>query len=241
MKAFLNKPSLKAAILKEIRRHQKEDMIIQGQYGPVDCDEKWKGCAVGCTLHSLDIITKKRKDGDNYYGDNFGNDDIEYGDYSRYEKELGIPQELARLEDNIFEALSSKKEYIKWPEQFIQAIPVGADLRNIHYMIGIELFKREVMRSKGYPEFIFDIIKKETIALCDKILAKRTLTQKDSNTLSKTIDWLQDNCSALLYFSLEEKDYLDIADEKELSEILLQQLKNIKQGSSRNGVFKGFY
>jgi hypothetical protein len=60
-----------------------------------------KGCAVGCTIHS--------------------------GDHSAYETELGIPRILARLEDGIFESLSNGRA-VEWPEQFLNASKVGADL-----------------------------------------------------------------------------------------------------------------
>jgi hypothetical protein len=60
-----------------------------------------KGCAVGCTIH--------------------GNEHV------RYEKELGIPRILARLEDGIFEGLPNG-EAMAWPERFLEAISVGADL-----------------------------------------------------------------------------------------------------------------
>jgi hypothetical protein len=64
-----------------------------------------KGCAVGCTVHS--------------------------GDHMAYESELGIPVELAYAEDHIFESLPNGKA-LMWPERFLQAIPVGVDLRATH-------------------------------------------------------------------------------------------------------------
>jgi len=66
--------------------------------------EKGKGCAVGCTLHS--------------------------GEHLAFETELGIPQVLARLEDEIFEGLPNElaKEF---PLQFLSAITVGADLLKV--------------------------------------------------------------------------------------------------------------
>jgi hypothetical protein len=67
--------------------------------------EDGKGCAVGCTVHS--------------------------GEHAAYEKELGIPIELAYLEDRIFETLPNGKALL-WPERFLQAIPVGVDLRATH-------------------------------------------------------------------------------------------------------------
>ena len=63
--------------------------------------EKGKGCAVGCTIH----------------GD----------DHSQYEVELGIPRLIARLEDRIFEGMNLADAKL-WPERFLSAIPVGADL-----------------------------------------------------------------------------------------------------------------
>jgi len=63
--------------------------------------EGGKGCAVGCTIHS--------------------------GDHAAYEVELGIPRIIARLEDGIFEALPNGRSKL-WPEQFLSAPPVGADL-----------------------------------------------------------------------------------------------------------------
>jgi len=66
--------------------------------------ENGKGCAVGCTL-------------ENY-------------DHSRYPIELGIPEWLARVEDTIFEGLPSQVAK-GWPKQFLEAIPVGANLERV--------------------------------------------------------------------------------------------------------------
>ena len=63
--------------------------------------EDGKGCGIGCTVHS--------------------------GSHAAYEKELGIPRILARLEDGIFESLSNGRSKL-WPEQFLSAIEVGQDL-----------------------------------------------------------------------------------------------------------------
>ena len=72
--------------------------------------EDGKGCAVGCTIHS--------------------------SNHASYEKELGIPSELAYLEDFIFEDLPNARAMM-WPEQFLAAIPVGADLSMVchHWLL----------------------------------------------------------------------------------------------------------
>jgi hypothetical protein len=63
-----------------------------------------RGCAVGCTL-------------ENY-------------NHKQYEVELGIPEWLAWLEDNLFEGMT-KEDALAWPANFLKAINVGADLNKI--------------------------------------------------------------------------------------------------------------
>ena len=60
-----------------------------------------RGCAVGCTIHG--------------------------SDHDKYETALGIPRQLAHIEDDLFEAMPLKNA-IEWPGKFLAAIPVGADL-----------------------------------------------------------------------------------------------------------------
>ena len=52
---------------------------------------------------------------------------LESNQHSRYEEELGIPRQLAYLEDRIFEGLPWK-EAKGFPFAFLTSIPVGADL-----------------------------------------------------------------------------------------------------------------
>ena len=66
--------------------------------------EGGKGCAVGCTIHG--------------------------SDHSKYEVQLGIPTELAYLQDALFEALPDV-EAQHFPLQFLEAIPLGADLSRV--------------------------------------------------------------------------------------------------------------
>ncbi|HZZ20295.1 MAG TPA: hypothetical protein VFE25_13040, partial [Opitutaceae bacterium] len=100
--AFFNDPTRKEHYLARIEQHAKADELRQGfGYWKEDDDGHYRGCAVGCTLHS--------------------------SNHSAYETELGIPRALAHLEDQIFENLS-KKDAMKWPKIFLEAVPVGADL-----------------------------------------------------------------------------------------------------------------
>ena len=68
--------------------------------------EDGKGCAVGCTIHS--------------------------GRHEDYETELGIPSQLARIEDGIFESLPNELA-LEWPEKFLQSIPVGVNLMAVYW------------------------------------------------------------------------------------------------------------
>lgn len=84
--AFHNNPAIKAKLLSDLEEHARLDRIVHGRYW-----QNGKGCAVGCTLHSMGV-----KDG-------------QTSDHSLYETKLGIPQVIARLEDRIFEGLGNGK------------------------------------------------------------------------------------------------------------------------------------
>ena len=68
--------------------------------------EDGKGCAVGCTIHS--------------------------NQHKAYETELGLPEWLARLEDQIFEGLSNENAK-KFAVDFLLSIPVGKDLESVKW------------------------------------------------------------------------------------------------------------
>lgn len=101
MLAYHNDPKIKSKYLHRVRAHRKADEIVQS-YG------YWKngrGCAVGCTIH----------------GDT----------HKSYETELGIPEELAFLEDHFFENMKSA-EAKEWPARFLKSIRPGANLSRVY-------------------------------------------------------------------------------------------------------------
>jgi hypothetical protein len=64
--------------------------------------------------------------------------------HAAYEDEMGIPRSLACLGGNFFQSLTYK-ESLQWPEQFLKAIPVGADLSMVwpqfaHWLLVDEKF-----------------------------------------------------------------------------------------------------
>ena len=86
--------------------------------------ENGKGCAIGCTLEAYD--------------------------HSLYPIELGIPEMIARFEDCIFEGLPNGKSQ-EWPERFLKAINVGADLSRVGPKMLLAIVKRrhESLDTKG--------------------------------------------------------------------------------------------
>lgn len=88
--------------------------------------EGGKGCAVGCLTHDPD------------------------GGHDKYEQ-WGIPKELAYLEDVLFESLP-KKEALVWPERFLSAIPVGADLSGIWHQWCAETLRMDLLTLKEVKE-----------------------------------------------------------------------------------------
>ncbi len=117
MKAFTNTPITKEKFIQHLKKHQEMDAFEKGHYGQgfEMGDEKFKGCAVGCSLRSvalelgIEISTK---------------------DHSLYEKYLGIPRWLAHVEDKVFEDLPLEKSK-NWPLEFAKAVKVGADLDKV--------------------------------------------------------------------------------------------------------------
>ena len=127
--SYKNDPKLKEMFVAEIEEHRKADQIIQGTYGE-GTNGDWKGCAVGCGVHSLN-----RKLGKEY----------STSDHTVYEKELGIPEWLARLEDTIFEGLTVEESKL-WPTQFAQAVPVGVDLDPLKYKFYAFILRENIDR-----------------------------------------------------------------------------------------------
>ena len=130
MSAFHGKAEIKEKYLKRVITHRKADEIIKGKYR-----EGGKGCAVGCTLE---------------YSNSQGNI------HKLMETELGIPEELARTEDWLFESLENG--YAKlFPEQFLKSINVGADLSDVCRKFKLQIqkdnLKLQIEQSKNFPEF----------------------------------------------------------------------------------------
>ena len=140
--AFKNDSKLKDKYVKRVKAHYDADEIIQGIYW-----ENGKGCAVGCTLE---------------YNKS---DDI----HKKMETRLGIPEELARLEDRIFEGLTNG-DAKKFPLEFLEAINVGADLSQVCIKMKIYILVDKHNGIIQYANTETKLIIKEIVRLQKKLL-----------------------------------------------------------------------
>jgi len=102
MIAYHGEAKIKRKYLSRIRAHAKADELLQS-YGYW---KNGKGCALGCCLHAD-------------------------APHALYPTALGIPEELAYLEDHFFERLPLAVAK-KWPARFLSAIKPGADLSRVY-------------------------------------------------------------------------------------------------------------
>jgi ABC-type transport system involved in cytochrome bd biosynthesis fused ATPase/permease subunit len=111
MQAYHGSEELKTRFEGLIEWHRATDKLMQGH----GYWEDGKGCAIGCSIQSLNQIT-----GSQYRAN----------DHSAYETLIGVPRLLAKLEDGIFEGLPDDRAQT-WPGEFAAAIRPGADLSGI--------------------------------------------------------------------------------------------------------------
>lgn len=136
--AYLGDEKLKEDFLKEISWHQEQDKIIKRTYGEGK-GESFRGCAVGCSINSLNRIQNKTYKTD---------------DHSVYEEALGIPETIAMLEDGIFENLPGELSR-EWPLRFSSAIAVGADLSQVSHKFIVWLLEDvEQYVTDDFPDVI---------------------------------------------------------------------------------------
>jgi hypothetical protein len=122
--AFHGDPRRKALYLERLRGHVRNDEVVQGV-------AEWNGRVggvIGCTVHS--------------------------SDRARYEADLGIPTEVASLEEIIFQQLPQEQAE-RFSLDFLQAVQVGADLSFVWPAIARWLLidpERGIIRLAETPE-----------------------------------------------------------------------------------------
>jgi len=145
MLAFHNDPQLKIDLIRELKWHIEQDMVIQGLYGtglPMDDSHPYKGCTLGCSIRSL-----ARVKGINTY--------VDYADRAWYAREVNLPVGLVNLEEEVFENLDKKKDdWRTFPLRFVEAIPVGKDLSGFHKVLANHFGLETDFHSMFTGEFI---------------------------------------------------------------------------------------
>lgn len=101
--AYHAMPGLKLHYLRKAEFHEWTDSFEKGLYWD---PKQRRGCAVGCWSHDP------------------------FGGHAALAKAMGVPEELLRLADGIFEALP-EAEFRHWPHRFAAAIEPGADLGSV--------------------------------------------------------------------------------------------------------------
>jgi len=129
MISFFGEQCLRDAVVEQVREHQRLDQIIQGKYWEQCEDGVFRGCAIGCVLHS--------------------------SDHMAYERQLGLPVFLAYLDEHIFESLPAS-EAKQWTLRFIESVPVWVDLemvfpRFMHWLLSDPQGMRQYADARTLP------------------------------------------------------------------------------------------
>ena len=162
MIAYQGKEELKASLVEEMKLHREQDQIIKGTYGKTN--GQFKGCAVGCSIHSLNVRMKK---------------EWNTNEHGVYEIELGIPRALAYIEDRIFEGLPDGKAQ-DFAVNFLEAVRVGSDLRLVvpKFMVWLLADKDNGVISFAKKKQTKDAIE-GVITLYKKLLDGKTVTREE--------------------------------------------------------------
>ena len=128
MLSYHNDENLKALVVAEMKNHQKKDQFIKGAYEKLD--SKFKGCAIGCTIDSVNKI--------------FGRS-YKTSEHKVFEEALGIPEWLARLQDSFFENLPVG-DNSQFAVDFLSAVPTGVNLEPVKWKFCSFILKEGIER-----------------------------------------------------------------------------------------------
>ena len=130
MLTYKSDKKFKDRFVAEVIKHREADQIVEVTYG--NTNGHWKGCAVACSLRSLDIIEGRPLQED-------------YDQHSAFEARGLWPEWLAHLEDTLFEGLAVD-DALTWPERLAQAVPVGVDLEPVKWKFCSYLLRENIDR-----------------------------------------------------------------------------------------------
>ena len=132
LSAFHSQASLKRHYLDKAEFHQWTDAFAKGLYWD---PQLRRGCAVGCWSHDP------------------------LGGHAALAQAMGVPEELLRLADGLFEALP-EVAFQAWPARFAEAIQPGADLGGVwaqmlRWMLFDPVWGLAALRRRRGPDSVF--------------------------------------------------------------------------------------
>lgn len=129
--AYPEGPDQKAELVAAARAHQEADAYVQGEYGIYNVLE-FRGCSIGCTIKSLG-----------------GNKLDDHGWLA--EQIFGGVRAIPRMQEWVFEELPSRAASA-WTPDFLEAVPVYADLRPVVARMIIWVLTDPIHGVKQYVE-----------------------------------------------------------------------------------------
>ena len=119
-RTYHNAPDLKARVVRAAKDHRDADRFVQGAYLDTS-DDEWRGCSVGCTVAPL-LAAERGVPVTKLLGSRWHEEEARL---------LGIPEWLARVQDQIFESMGD--DHVEWTPRLLAAIPVGVS----HESLGV--------------------------------------------------------------------------------------------------------
>ena len=116
--------------------------------------EDGKGCSIGCSLHVYDHMEGERR--------------------------FDVPVVLWRLNDAIFEGLPNEEAQL-WPERFIKAISVGADLSRVGWR-----FLHWLLTDKKVNPGIDHPLVSDAVAKCAELMARLARGEKATDEAAES-------------------------------------------------------
>jgi hypothetical protein len=175
------------------KAHQTADLVVQGQYWIPEPSseagydrEHVGGCAVGCLSHAR----------------------LESG-HDLFPGLYGIPESIAHQADDLFENLTQEAAR-SFPADFIDAIPVGADLSEVITKLRVKAVGDYLAAHPDAPELLVAALKKFAVDghyIDSDNYVIRTMSYGDVSDLyawkflhdSESVNWLSRNVEAGMY------------------------------------------
>lgn len=136
--AYNNDAEFKKRFIEQLELHKEQDRLWRGSYGCYMDDGSWRGCAVGCGLRTLSILSGEIK-AESEQG--FTDLRPDRNPHELLAEGLNIPWQLASAQDAIFETLPGFAAHL-WPLRFAEALPVGANLSKVWPRFALKLLDK---------------------------------------------------------------------------------------------------